>query len=40
MTKAITKRAKRAAKRLFAKKPNTTRAFNSEDYKSLPRAEN
>jgi hypothetical protein len=37
MTKATTKRAKRAAKKFFPKLPNTTRPFNSEDYKALPK---
>ena len=39
MTKAITKKAKRSAKKLFAKLPNTTRAFTSEDYLALPKGE-
>ena len=37
MTKAITKRAKRAAKKFFPKLPNTTRPFNSTDYAELPK---
>jgi hypothetical protein len=39
MTKAITKKAKRAAKKLFASKPHSTRAFTSEDYLALPKGE-
>jgi hypothetical protein len=35
--KAITKRAKRAAKKLFKKLPNSTRAFTSSDYAALPK---
>ncbi len=37
MNKPITKRAKRAAKRLFPSQPHSTRAFTSEDYKALPK---
>jgi hypothetical protein len=40
MTKAITKKAKRAAKRLFARKPHSTRAFTSKDYQELSNAKN
>jgi hypothetical protein len=39
MTKAITKKAKRAAKKLFASKPHSTRAFTSEAYLALPKGE-
>ena len=35
--KPITKKAKRAAKKLFIKLPNTTRAFTSSDYTNLPK---
>jgi hypothetical protein len=35
----MTHKAKRAAKKLFTKKPHTTRAFSSEDYKALPKGE-
>ena len=34
--KPITKKAKKAAKRLFPRKPHNTRPFTSEDYKALP----
>ena len=37
--KAEPKKAKRSAKKLFAKLPNTTRAFTSEDYLALPKGE-
>lgn len=33
----LTKKAKRAAKRLFARKPHNTRAFTSADYNALPK---
>lgn len=37
-TKAVlSKKAKRAAKKLFKALPNTTRPFSSEDYKALPK---
>jgi hypothetical protein len=36
--KPISKKAKKAARKLFPKKPHTTRPFSSEDYKSLPNA--
>jgi hypothetical protein len=40
-TKAVlTHKAKKAARKLFKKLPNTTRAFSSEDYKALPKGEN
>lgn len=35
--KVLTKRARRAAKKLFAKQPQPTRPFTSEDYKALPK---
>ena len=35
--KPITKKAKRAAKRLFKKLPHSTRAFTSADYAALPK---
>ena len=38
--KPITKKAKKAARKLFAKKPHSTKPFSSEDYKRLPSAEN
>ena len=38
--KPTTKKAKRAAKRLFKKLPRNTRPFSSEDYKNLPNAKN
>ena len=37
MTKATTKRAKRAAKKFFPKLPNTTRSFTSADFAALPK---
>ena len=37
MTKATTKRAKRTAKRLFKKQPNSTRQFSLADYNKLPK---
>ena len=37
MTKAMTKRAKRTAKRLFEKLPNSTRQFSLADYNKLPK---
>lgn len=37
MPKATTKKAKRAAKRLFKKPPHTTRAFTHSDYVALPK---
>jgi hypothetical protein len=33
----MTKRARKAARKLFPKKPNTTRAFTSADYSALPK---
>ena len=36
MNKAISKAARRAARKLFLKAKNTTRPFTSEDYKALP----
>lgn len=35
--KPITKKAKRAAKRLFKKLPHSTRAITSADYAALPK---
>lgn len=34
----LSHKVKRAAKKLFAKKPHTTRAFTSLDYQNLPNA--
>ncbi len=40
-TKAVlSNKQKRAAKKAFAKKPNTTRAFTSTDYEALPKGDN
>ena len=36
---ALTHKQRKAAKKLFLSKPNSTRPFNSEDYKALPRGE-
>jgi hypothetical protein len=36
----LSKKQKRAAKRLFKRKPHTTRAFTSLDYKNLPNEKN
>ena len=36
--KPTTKKAKKATRKLFAKKPHSTRPFTSEDYKNLPKA--
>jgi hypothetical protein len=37
MTKSTTsKRTRRAAKKLFAKLPHSTRAFTAQDYQNLP----
>jgi len=36
--KPITKKAKKAAKKLFAKLPNSTRPFTSVDYVNLPKS--
>jgi hypothetical protein len=33
----LTKLARKAARKLFPKKPNTTRPFTSADYKNLPK---
>jgi hypothetical protein len=38
--KPTTKKAKKAARKLFKKLPNTTRPFTSRDYQELPRATN
>jgi hypothetical protein len=35
--KPVTKKAKKAAKRLVKKLPNTTRPFTSLDYSNLPK---
>ena len=35
--KPTTKKAKKAARKLFAKKHHSTRPFSSEDYKNLPK---
>jgi hypothetical protein len=35
----MTHKAKKAAKKLFAKLPNTTRAFTNADYSALPKGE-
>ncbi len=35
----LSNKQKRAAKKLFAKKPNTTRPFTSADYAALPKGE-
>jgi hypothetical protein len=40
MKVVLTHKAKRAAKRLFKRKPHVTRPFSSEDYKNLPNASN
>ena len=37
MKTILSKKAKRAAKRLFKKLPHSTRPFSSEDYKALPK---
>jgi len=37
--KPTTKKAKKAARKLFAKKPHTTCAFTSFDYSRLPKGE-
>jgi len=37
--KPITKKAKRQARKLFAKPQHSTRQFTSEDYKALPKGE-
>ena len=35
--KPTTKKAKRTAKRLFPRKPHSTRPFSSSDYAALPK---
>lgn len=35
--KALTKKAKRAAKKLFNKQPHNTRPFEQKDYDALPK---
>ena len=37
MTKPTTKKAKKLARKFFAKKPHSTRAFTSYDYAALPK---
>ncbi len=37
MTKATSKRTRRAAKKLFAKLPHSTRPFSKADYDALPK---
>lgn len=37
--KVLTKRARRAAKKVFAKQPHNTHPFTFEDYKLLPKGE-
>jgi hypothetical protein len=37
--KPITKKAKKAARKLFAKPKHSTRAFSSADYAALPKGE-
>ena len=34
----LTKRARKAARKLFAKKPHSTHTFTYEDYKALPKS--
>jgi len=36
MTKSTTHKQRRAAKKLFPKKPHSTRPFTPEDYEALP----
>ena len=36
--KPTTKKAKKAAKRLFKRQPHSTRPFSSRDYAALPKA--
>ena len=38
--KPITKKTKKAAKKLFKKLPNSTKAFTSLDYSALPKGGN
>lgn len=40
MNKPTTKKAKKAARKLFAKPKHTTRAFTMADYDALPKGEN
>ena len=35
----LSNKQKRAARKLFAKKPHTTRPFSSEDFKALPKGD-
>lgn len=35
--KVLTKRARRSAKKAFAKKPHSTRPFSAKDYENLPK---
>lgn len=37
MNKATSKKQRKQAKKLFAKKPHNTRPFTTEDYKALPK---
>lgn len=37
MSKATSKRTRRAAKKLFKKLPHSTRPFTSGDYEALPK---
>lgn len=37
MKTPLTKRARKAAKRLFPRKPHNTRAFTATDYAALPK---
>lgn len=37
--KPTTKKTKRAAKKLFAKKPHNTRPFSMADYDALPKGD-
>lgn len=39
MKNVLSNKQKREAKKLFAKKPHTTRAFTSADYQALPKGE-
>jgi hypothetical protein len=40
MKTPLTKRARKAAKRLFPRKAHSTRPFTSDDYKNLPKGGN
>jgi hypothetical protein len=39
MKKVTTHRTRKAAKRLFPRKPHSTRPFTSDDYQALPKGE-